>query len=72
MISLQSITLQDLQYSYCAAIFVVLMCDDEAKESLATAEAIVKSQPDLYQLLLFSRTGYYTNDSTCRVARAGV
>ena len=34
MISMQSITLQDLQYSYCAAIFVVLMCD-EAKESLA-------------------------------------
>ena len=34
MISMQSITCQDLQYSYCAAIFVVLMCD-EAKESLA-------------------------------------
>ena len=33
MISIQSITLQDLQYSYCAAIFVVLMCD-EAKVSL--------------------------------------
>ena len=32
MISIQSITRQDLQYSYCAAIFVVLMCD-EANES---------------------------------------
>ena len=31
---MQSITLQDLQYSYFAVIFVVLMCD-EAKESLA-------------------------------------
>ena len=35
MISIQSITRQDLQYSYCTAIFVVLMCDDEAKESFA-------------------------------------
>ena len=35
MISIQSITRQDPQYSYCAAIFVVLMCDDEAKESFA-------------------------------------
>ena len=34
MISMQSITLQDLQYNHCAAIFVVLICD-EAKESLA-------------------------------------
>ena len=34
MISMQSRTLQDLQYSYCAAIFVVFM-RDEAKESLA-------------------------------------
>ena len=34
MISMQSITLQDLQDSYCAVIFVVLMCD-EGKESLA-------------------------------------
>ena len=34
MISMQSITLQDL---HCAAIFVVLMCD-EAKESLAIVQ----------------------------------
>ena len=34
MISMQSLTLQDLHYSYRAAIFVAFMCD-EAKESLA-------------------------------------
>ena len=34
MISIQLIMRQDRQCSYCAAIFVVLMCD-EAKESFA-------------------------------------
>ena len=35
MISIQSITHQDLQYSCSVATFVVLMCDDEANESFA-------------------------------------
>ena len=35
MISMQSIMLEYLQYSYCAATFVVFKMCDEAKESLA-------------------------------------
>ena len=37
--------LQDLQYSYCAAILVVLMCD-EAKESLAIVLTTSRCQFD--------------------------
>ena len=45
MISMQSITLQDLQYSYCAAILVVLMCD-EAKEPLAVVLTTIRCHFD--------------------------
>ena len=45
MISIQSIMRQDPQYSYCAAIFVVLMCD-EAKESFAIVLTMSRCHSD--------------------------